>query len=98
MDSRKQAGFGIIEMLLGVVVLGVLALIGYQVYQSNQNLAVAPTSTEFSNTQPSSVHDAIKNVPPIKTVDDLDKASQSLDSTQVDDSATNDIDNEMNFQ
>lgn len=94
MGDRNQSGFGIVEILLGVVILGVLALIGYQVYQSSQNLAVAPVT---SNTQPASVHEAIKNTPPIKTIDDLDKASQSLDNTQIDDSAAGDIDNEMNF-
>ncbi len=66
---KSQKGFSAIEAVVVVAVLVILGFVGYRVYKAHQKATPAPTS---------------QSTPQVKTAADLDKASSSLDSSNVD--------------
>lgn len=67
---NKQRGFSVVEVLLVAVVVAVLAFVGYRIYQNRQVKTDVPAPQS--------------SVPEVKTTADLDKASKTLDDTNVD--------------
>lgn len=88
-------GFGVLEIVLIVVIVGLIALVGYRVLMTNQTVSQA-ADIDTTVAKPHAAA-AARTAPQIKTSSDLDTASQTLDNTTIDDSTTNDIDEQLNF-
>lgn len=83
----KQAGSMVIEIALGVLVVGLLAFIGYTYWTNSQpKPAVSDTTTTSKNEE-------------IKKASDLDKETKTLEATDLDKENTADLeamDKELN--
>lgn len=77
---KRASGFSIVEALIGVTVVVLIGLVGYNLYsmQKSQNASV---------TEQQSVADETPQAPEIKDTSDLDKAAATLD--QIDPEANN---------
>ncbi len=84
----KNKGFSIIEIIIVLVVIGVIAALGY-VYMNR------PTSQESASTQ--SVSTSAPEAPQITSVKDLDKATSTVEEINLDttDSDLSAIDSEL---
>lgn len=71
--KSNQKGFGAVEGLLTLVILGLIGGVGYYVYSANKpdnsQQTAAPSAKNSSD------------APEIKNTEDLDKASKSLDDS-----------------
>ncbi len=80
MKLRKlQSGFSVVELVIILAVVGVLAFVGYAVYNRQHN-----TTSTANNNSSQTVNDETKasDVPPapvVSSTSDLDKASATLD-------------------
>lgn len=80
-NPRNKAGFSVVEILIVVVVLVIIGGLGYVLYN---RLHQAPdTTTATTKTQDSAAASGIQTAPEIKSVDDLTKAEQVLDQSDV---------------
>lgn len=77
-QSRSQAGFHVVELVIALAVVGVLGFAGYGVWQRGHK------SSETTKTST-----ATQSTPEIKNSDDLDSASSTVDEL---DSTTNESD------
>jgi hypothetical protein len=68
---NKQSGFAVFELVLVVVVV---AILGFTVYNFLSNRADSPTASNIS----------VPNAPQVTTASDLNKADDTLDSINVD--------------
>jgi Tfp pilus assembly protein PilV len=75
---KRTSGFSIVEALIGVAVLVLVGLVGYNVYTMQQ------ARSESANEQ-QAIANETPQAPTIKDTTDLDKASATLD--QIDPSA-----------
>jgi prepilin-type N-terminal cleavage/methylation domain-containing protein len=97
MGNQSQSGFGIIEMILGIVVVGVVSLVGLHIYQTQQVVSQTDASMTSSNKVSPAVVSTIP-VPAINTTADLQAVSQTLDAAPLDDAAAlNDLDAQLSF-
>jgi hypothetical protein len=69
--KNKQSGFAIFELILVVVVV---AILGFTVYNFISNSAGSPAASNVS----------VPNAPAVNSASDLNKASDTLDSINVD--------------
>lgn len=76
---KKQAGFSAVELVIVLVVVGVLATVGYMVYSRQQD-----NKTANSGTSQSASAEDVPSAPEIKSSSDLDKASATLDDVNLD--------------
>lgn len=74
----KSHGFSAIEVLIVVVVIAIIGALGY-VFYTKWQAAQQTEQTTSQTTTPSAAE-----VPEVKTTDDLTKAEQMLDETDVD--------------
>lgn len=74
----RKTGFSVVELVIIVVVVGVIGLLGYVAYNSFQN-----KNAESSKQATAS---DVQAVPTINSTDDLQKAEQTLDQTNLDSS------------
>lgn len=90
MSPRKsQAGFSVVELFIVAIVVVALAMVGYTVYnRQNDNKAATTTSSQSVNTD--AVATDVPTAPAINSTSDLDKASAALD--QIDPSVSSDSD------
>lgn len=93
MRSRtNQAGFSAVELILIFVVVGILAFVGFSVY-NRHNKADTAQSTNTSqqhNTSETAQADDVATAPGVNSTSDLDKAAATLD--QTDPGGSNDAD------
>jgi prepilin-type N-terminal cleavage/methylation domain-containing protein len=82
---RDNKGFTIIEIVLVVAVIAIVGLIGWRVWDASNQTANTPAT----NTQQTQAE--------IKTTSDLDKATQTLDDTDVIGSSESELDAETDF-
>jgi predicted negative regulator of RcsB-dependent stress response len=68
----KQAGFGAVEAILLLAVVGVLGFIGWRVYDQNKNADTPATTTQNNTTTP------------IESAEDLDSEVDELNSQNID--------------
>ena len=84
---QSQTGFSAVELLIVIVVVAVLALVGYSVYQWQNN---KPATTANTQSDSETMAGNVPSAPAINTSSDLDEASTTLD--QMDISASNSSD------
>ena len=80
-------GFTLIEIMIVVLVIGIVGVIGWRVYDANVNKPTAnqtgmPTSSEAAK---------------IQNTSDLDKATQTLDNTDVAGNYESELNTETDF-
>lgn len=89
-NNSRSAGFGLIEIVLVVVVLALIGLIGYRVWDANVNKS-AQTSEQRSN------ENAEDEVPEINNSKDLDKAEETLNNVNIDGTEEAELNEQTNF-
>lgn len=77
---NKQKGFSIVELVLVLVLLGIIGVVGYRVWQAQNTPTVSSTATTKAKTAA---------VPAINKPADLSTADTALDQTDV---GTGDLD------
>ena len=82
----RNEGFSIVEVIIVVAVVGLIGLIGWRVWDAQQNTDTGQTETSQQN-----------QVPDINNESDLDKASESLDATDVEGSESQQLDSQTSF-
>ena len=85
---HNQKGVGIIELLLIVAVVAIIGFLGWTFWNAKN----ADNSQQQSESQ-----QAESEVPVINNAEDLDKASKTLDSTDIEGSDSKQIDTETSF-
>lgn len=75
-QNRLQSGFSITEGIVVAVVVVLIGLVGYRVYDARQNANTATTGSSQAQTE--------LKAPEIRTAKDLDTARQTLDSIETD--------------
>ncbi len=90
--SRQQRGFSVVEAVIAVVVVAAIGVTGYWAYSRMQTASKTPSASE--QTQKATTPAA----PTVSDSNDLDKASQALDQTNLDASTTDttQLDTEVN--
>lgn len=86
---KRTAGFSLVEILLGVVVVALLTFIGYRVWVANNGI----TSGSGTASQASQQDD----VPQVNDVSDLSNADSVLNSTNVDGDTLNQLETELTY-
>jgi Tfp pilus assembly protein PilE len=78
----NQSGFSVVELAIILVVVGVLAFVGYNIYsrQNSNKTADSSTTSKTAGPEPAKAND-VTSAPNIKSTSDLDKASAALDQT-----------------
>lgn len=89
-NNSRSAGFGLIEIVLVVVVLAIIGLIGYRVWDANVNKSTQ-TSEQRSNENDEN------DVPAINNSKDLDKAEETLDNADIDGNEEAELNEQTNF-
>lgn len=79
--TKNNSGFSPVEILIVVVIVGVISLIGYTIYDRQQPKS-ASTSGQTSQTE-SAGNEDIPSAPEINSTEDLTKAEKTLDDTSV---------------
>ena len=88
---KNQSGFSAVELVIVLVVAGVLAFVGYTVYNRQQDNKAADNGTNQS-----AVANDVPSAPEVKSTSDLDKASAALDDANLDDNSdSSQLDSEM---
>lgn len=78
MSLRKlQTGFSAVEFIIIVVVVAALALVGYTVYNRQNNKTATTTDTQLASSETTA--NDVPSAPAISSNSDLDKASAMLD-------------------
>ena len=80
---KKQNGFSLVEMVIVVIVIVVIAALGYVAWNKFAN---KDAQMETSTSQPATADD-VPTAPQIKTTDDLDEASTTLDEIDLNESS-----------
>lgn len=92
MKLRKlQAGFSAFELVIVIAAVGIIALIGYNVYQRQKPDTTTTSSLSSTSDQPQAAAINVPAAPTVKTASDLDKASATLDQINVDSDANSDL-------
>lgn len=79
--KRDSKGFSIFPVVLAVCVLGIVGLVGYNVYSQNQGktlISSSDTSSQASNTKADELQ-----APEIKSDQDLASAEKTLDQADI---------------
>lgn len=98
MYKKLQSGFGVIEIILVIAVVGVVVLVGLHIYQTQQVVSqFNEGSTVSTQKARMPVSSTATVAPAINNSNDLQTAIQTLDSTSDQTSAPADIDAQLNF-
>ena len=73
--TRKQAGFTLVEIAIVVVVVGIIAFLGYTFYNNQVQKNASDESSQ------SAVAEDVDSAPEINSTEDLDSAEAVLDGT-----------------
>lgn len=90
--SNSSRGFSLVEGVLIVAILGVLAFVGYRVYEAQ----VVSDSTNQAAVMESN-NSVVSGSKAISSTSDLDAVKTSLDSTDVDGSDTAQLNEQLDF-
>lgn len=82
----RNKGFSIVEVVIVLAVVALIGLIGWRVWMANQVTDDTPTDTVQT-----------QDVQPINSDQDLDKASEQLDETNVEGTESQQLDTETSF-
>lgn len=85
---RKQSGFSVIEIVIGVAVLAIIGFLGYSFYSNSQK----------SNQDDASQSSVSSSTETIESTADLDKAATTIDDIDIDsenDATLTEIDKEL---
>ena len=77
MKQFSQKGFALFETLLIVSVVAIVALAGWNIYERQQKNGFGGNTIEKTVK-------VVPGAPAVATASDLDKATQTLDQTQID--------------
>jgi type II secretory pathway pseudopilin PulG len=88
--KRNQSGFGLVEVILLLVIVGLIAFVGFRVWQANQDDFLGTDTT--SNQQQSN-----ESAPQINDAEDLDKAEDTLNNTDIGGNSEKQLDSELDF-
>jgi hypothetical protein len=83
--NNSRSGFHVVEILLAVVVVGLLAFLGYTYYNNSRTTDKNSSSTVK---QSDAVNDVVP-APAVETTSDLTKVEKVLDDTSLD--STSDV-------
>lgn len=82
----RNKGFSLLEVIIILVVLTLIGLLGWRFWQANQSSSsTTPTTTQTDD------------APTIKSDADLDKATQTLDNTNVEGNESKQLDSQTSF-
>lgn len=87
--ARNNKGFSIVEVLIIVLVLALVGFIGWKVWD---NLANKPAATNDTTTQQETTP-----ATEVESKSDLDKVDKTLDDTNVDGNEVQQLDSQVNF-
>lgn len=90
--DKRNAGFGIVEIIVVLVVLALVGLIGYRVWDANMNKQAPATTSQNENKEISE-----DTAPEIKSSEDLDKADAALDETNVEGNSEAELNEQTSF-
>lgn len=85
----KQKGFGIVEVILFVVIIGLIGFVVWRVWDARSLYE----STGENNTS----YPQQDTVPPVNNKEDLEKIEKQLDDTQLDGGYDAELENESTF-
>ena len=91
--SKNHAGFTILEALIIVAVVGILGLVGFNVYDRQQNKKADVATQTTQNTAAN--NDDIPSAPVISKTEDLTRAEKTLDQASLDSSDSSSLDSEL---
>jgi prepilin-type N-terminal cleavage/methylation domain-containing protein len=75
----NQSGFSAVEIVIVLVIVGAIGLVGYTVYNRQQDKATDGTSQQSAEQSPTATD--VQSAPEVKSTEDLDKAEAVLDAT-----------------
>jgi competence protein ComGC len=88
---HNQRGFALVELLLILVIVGIIAFVAWRVIDASGDVENAQNQVPTSTAAPASgVREATSS-------SDLGNLENQLNSTQIDDSTSTDIDTETTF-
>jgi len=90
--TTAQKGFGVIEIILILAVLALLGFVGWKAWEAFSKPAT-DNSSQTSQQQPVTESEA----PAIQSKADLDKATQALDTVDIDGTESQDLDTQTKF-
>lgn len=85
-DNNK--GFGLVEIIIALAIVGLMGFIGWRVWDANQN--TTPDGTQTSRTDSSTPTE-------VNSDSDLDRAAKTLDATNVEGTESKDLNSQTNF-
>lgn len=85
----NQSGFSAVELVIILVFVGALAFVGNTVYNRQQDKKTADNTSQQAADESATATD-VRSAPEIKSTDDLDKASATLN--QIDPDGSNNTD------
>ncbi len=85
----NQLGFSVIELVIILLVVSIVGVSGYKVYNRNKSKTTSSDSSQTINSS-AKANDVSKAPSIVKTTGDLDKSTKALDAT--DPSGSNSID------
>ena len=85
MSHSRQAGFSVVEAVLIIVFLAALGGVSYVVLKHR---TTSDTQTTANTAQTTTSDATVPAAPEVKSTDDLTKAAQTLDDTNVDASSS----------
>lgn len=80
-------GFGVVEVIVAILIIGLIAFIGWRVWDAN---SVSDSSQSTSQSGEGTATD-------VKSDNDLDKAVDTLDTTDIEGTESQDLDAQTNF-
>lgn len=87
--NKKNLGFSAVEIVLVIVVVALLGFIGYRVWSANNvdtAQQAAPTASQTAG-----------EAPQINNASDLNKASETLDNTNVNGNSSGQLESELSY-
>jgi prepilin-type N-terminal cleavage/methylation domain-containing protein len=81
---KSQKGFGVIEIILALFLLGAVSLIGYQAYKTRAATVVLDSEYEEIEEDLHELADEVPEVPKIEKASDIVKVETALDDLNFD--------------
>ena len=83
----RNKGFTIVEVMIVIVLIALVGFIGWRVWTANQQTDMQDVQTTTQT----------EEVPTINSEQDLDKATEQLDETNIEGSESQQLDTETSF-